>query len=82
MKIIGWIDLDDHWIDHPGQPRKPALLLTFLGWDNYFLGPVGRPVGRNNEAMASAMVRETFRSVCNHSETVALVGAVVVSVGS
>ena len=67
---------------NPGQPRKAAPLLALLGSDNYFRGPVGNPSGLSMDAIESAIVRETFRSVCNHSDTVAFVDALLVSAGS
>ena len=57
-------------------------MLDFLGSDNYFRGPVGTPSGLSIDAIESAIVRETLRSDCNHSDTVTLVGAVVGSDGS
>ena len=79
---IGSIHPDNVGSDHPGQPRKASPLLALQGSDNYFLGPVGKPSGLSIDAIESAIVRETLRSVCSHSDTVALVDAVPVSEGS
>ena len=82
VSLIGSIHPDNMGSDNPVQPRKATPLLAFLGSGHYLRGPVGKPSGRSIDAMESAIVRETFRSVCSHSDTVALVFADVESVGS
>ena len=79
---IGSVHPDNLGSIYPGQRCKPAPLLALQGWDNYLRGPVGKPSGLSIEAIESAIVRDTLRFVCSHSDTVALVGAVVASDGS
>ena len=52
---LGW--------NNPGQPRKASPLLALLGSDNYLRGPVGNPSGLSIDAIESAIVFETLRSV-------------------
>ena len=57
-------------------PREPAPYLGFLGSDNFFLGPVGKPSGLSSVAIALAMFSVTPCSVFNHSTTTSDLGAV------
>ena len=69
-------------LDNPGQPREVAPALTFTGSDHYLRGPVGKPSGLSIEAIALAFSLDIPRSLCNQSETISFVGAVVGSLGS
>ena len=60
---IGSIHPHNMGSDHPGQSRKAAPSLALRGSGNYFRGPVGKSSGLSIDAIESAIVWETLRSV-------------------